>query len=105
MCFKREGAISTLGGRPQKLVDKFIYLGSNISSTENDVNTCLAKTWPAINRLSSIWMSDQSNKIKQDFFQAVAISTLQNGCITWTQIKCIEKKLDANDKNSTSYFE
>ena len=32
------GAISTLYGRSLKLVDKFINLGTNISSTENDVN-------------------------------------------------------------------
>ena len=31
----QEGIISTLGGKPLKLVNQFIYLGSNISSTEN----------------------------------------------------------------------
>ena len=49
MCFKW-GAISTLNGRPLEL-DKFTYLGSNISSTESDVSTCLEKTWTAIDRL------------------------------------------------------
>ena len=29
-----QGAISTLNGSPLKLVDKFTYLGSSISSTE-----------------------------------------------------------------------
>ena len=38
MCFKRGGAISTLSGRPLKLVDKFTYIGSSISSTERDDN-------------------------------------------------------------------
>ena len=38
MTFKREGVIFTLNGWPLKLVYKFIYLGSNISSTENGVN-------------------------------------------------------------------
>ena len=33
-----------LTGKPLKLVDQFIYLDSNISSTENDVNLCLRKT-------------------------------------------------------------
>ena len=64
MCFKQEGAISTLNGRPLKLVDKFTYLGSNISSTESDVNINLAKTWTAINRISIIWKSDLSDEIK-----------------------------------------
>ena len=42
MCFK-QGTLFTLSGKPLKLVDQFIYLGSNISSTESDVSMCLAK--------------------------------------------------------------
>ena len=60
--------MSILSGRPQKLVDKFTYLGSNISFTESDVNIRLAKACTAINRLSIKWVSDQSDKIKRDFF-------------------------------------
>ena len=52
--FNQRGNISTLNDGPLKVVDKFIYLGSSISSTENDINTWLAKTWTAINRLSVI---------------------------------------------------
>ena len=43
VCFKREGAISTLSGRFLNLVSKFIYLGSNISSTVSDINVRQAK--------------------------------------------------------------
>ena len=43
MCFNQRGDISTLFGSSLKLVDKFTYLGSSISSTENDINTWLAK--------------------------------------------------------------
>ena len=42
MCFNQRGDISTLKGGPLKLVDKFIYLGSNVSSTKKDINTRLA---------------------------------------------------------------
>ena len=38
MRFKRKGAMSNPRGKPITSVDKFTYLGSNISSTENDVN-------------------------------------------------------------------
>ena len=38
ICFKQRGAISLLSGKPLNLVNKFIYLGSNISSTESNVN-------------------------------------------------------------------
>ena len=38
MCFNQRGNISTLNNGSPKLVDKFTYLGSSISSTENDMN-------------------------------------------------------------------
>ena len=44
MCFNQRGDIFTLKNGPLKLVDKFTYLGSSVSSTENDINTQLAKT-------------------------------------------------------------
>ena len=48
MCFKLERAIPTLRGVLLELVDRFTYLVSNISSTENDVDICLAKVWNAV---------------------------------------------------------
>ena len=66
MCFKLEGAISTL-----KFVERFTYFGSNISSSESDANIHLVKAWNAINRLLIIWNFDLSDKIKLDFFPAV----------------------------------
>ena len=48
MCFNQTGDISTVGGSSLKLVDKFTYLGSSVSSTEKDMNTRLAKAWTAI---------------------------------------------------------
>ena len=67
ICFKQERAISTLNGMPLKLVDKFIYHGSNISSTESDLNICLTKAWTAIDRLSIMWKADIFDRIKQEF--------------------------------------
>ena len=63
---------STLNDKPLKLIDHFRYLSSNISSTKSNVNTYLGKTWTSINRLSTIWKFDLSDKIKQKFFQGVA---------------------------------
>ena len=54
MYYNQTGDISTLGGTSLKLVDKFSYLGSSISSTENDIDMRLTKAWTAINRLSII---------------------------------------------------
>ena len=89
MCFKQKGAISTLSGKPLKLEDQFTYLGTNISSTESDVNIHLAKVCNAIDSWSILWKSDVSNKIKWDFFQAVFI--LLYGCTIWTLTKRKEK--------------
>ena len=39
MCFNQTGDISTLNGSSLKLVDKFTFLGSSVSSTETDMYT------------------------------------------------------------------
>ena len=54
MCFNQAGDISTLEGTSLKLVDKFTYLGSSVSSTEKDIETWLMKVWTAIDKLSII---------------------------------------------------
>ena len=94
MCHNQTGDISTLDGTP--LVDKFSYLGSSVASTEKDIDTRLTKAWTAINRLSIIWKSDLTDKMKRSFFQAAVTSILLYGCTTWTLTKRLEKKLDGN---------
>ena len=96
MCYNQTGDISTLDGTSLKLVDKFTYLGSSVSSTEKDIVTGLTKAWTAIDRLSIIWKSDLTDKRKRSFFQAAVVSILLYGCTTWTQTKRLKKKLDGN---------
>ena len=96
MCYNQTGDISTLEGTPLKLVDKFTYLGSSVESTEKDIETRLTKAWTAINRLSIIWKSDLTDKMKRSFFQAAVASILLYGCTAWTLTKRLEKKLDGN---------
>ena len=67
MSFNQRGDISTINGSSLKRVDKFPYLGSSVSSTKNDINTSLAKAWTAIDRLSVIWKSYLTDKIKSSF--------------------------------------
>ena len=87
---------ATLDGASLKLVDKFTYLGSSVSSTEKDIDTRLTKAWTAIDRLSIIWKSDLTDKRKRGFFQAAVVSILQYGCTTWTLTKRLERKLNGN---------
>ena len=73
MCFNQTGDISTLGGRSLKLVDKFTYLGSSVSSTEKDIDTRLTKAWTAtiVNRS----YGSQTWPIKW-----IAVSSKQRSC-------------------------
>ena len=96
MCFYQRGDISTLNGSSLKLVDKFTYLRSGVSSTETNINMRLAKAWTAIDSISVIWRSDLTDKIKSSFFQAAVVSILLYGCTTWTLTKRMEKRLDGN---------
>ena len=96
MCYNQTGNISTLDGTSLKLVDKFTYLGRGVSSTEKDINTQLKKAWTAFNRLSIIWKSDLTDKMKCSLFLAAVVSILVYGCTTWTLTKWLKKKLDSN---------
>ena len=82
MRFNQDGAISSLNDKPVKLVDKFTYLSSNISSTESDITKWTDKVWTAIDSLSTNWKSDISNKIKQAFFKALVKLVLLYGYTT-----------------------
>ena len=96
MCYNQTGDISILDGTSLKLIDKFTYLGSSVSSTEKDIDTRLMKAWTAIDRLLIIWKSDLTDKMKCSFFQAAVVSILLYGCTTWTLTKRLKKKLDSN---------
>ena len=65
MCYNQTGDISTLDGTSLKLVDKINYLGSSVSSTEKVIDTRLTKAWTAIDKLSILWKSDLTDKMKR----------------------------------------
>ena len=56
----------------------------------------MEETWISIDKLSIIWKSNFIDKIKRDFFQAVAVSILLYDCTTWILLKRLEKKLNGN---------
>ena len=90
MCFNKRGDISTLIG------SSLNYHGSSVSSTETDISTWLKKAWAAIDRLSVIQKSEQTDKIKRNFFQAAVLSILRYWCTKWMLTECMKKKLDGN---------
>ena len=52
MCFNQRGDIFTLNVSSLKIVDKFTYHGSSISSTGTDINAWLAKS---IGHIGQVW--------------------------------------------------
>ena len=51
MYYNQRGDISTIKGWPLKLVEKFTYPGSSVSSTVKDINTRLGKAWTSIDSM------------------------------------------------------
>ena len=96
MCFNQRGDISTLKSGRLKLVNKFNYIGSSVSSTEKDINRRLAKVWIAIDRLSVIRKSDLTDKIKRSFYLSSGRIDTAIWITSWTQNRHMEKKLDGN---------
>ena len=96
MCFNQRGNISTQNGSSLKLMGKFTYQGNNASSTEKNINTQLAKACTAIDRLSVIWKSDLTDKMKRSFLKAAVVSILLYGRTAWTLTKCMKKKRVGN---------
>ena len=91
MYFKQKRTIFTLSDKPVKLENQFSYLGSNILSTESDVNIHQAMAWNTLYRLLIIWKSILFDRVYRGFFQAVIVSMLLQERITWALAKCIEK--------------
>ena len=77
-------------------VQVFVWTILLLDGMNLEIETRLTKAWTAINRLSIIWKSDLTDKMKRSFFQAAVTSILLYGCTTWTLTKRLEKKLDGN---------
>ena len=80
MCFNQRVDISTLNGSSLKLVGKFNYLGSSVSSTETDINTWLAKAWTAIDRSQTV----TTQECCEQYWTSPGGSTTQNSSCTAT---------------------
>ena len=55
MCFNHDDIISSLNSKPMKLTDQFLFLGSNISSTESDVNIRVYEAWAPLGKLPNLF--------------------------------------------------
>ena len=92
--YNQEGEIKSLDGKNIKSVNEFVYLGSNIQSTERDIQIRKGKAWGALNSLNEIWKSNLSANLKRNFFKAAVESVLIYGATTWTLTKQQETSLN-----------
>ena len=93
MCCNQDGSIETLNKTPLEKVDDFVYLSSNIASTEKDVLIRISKAWSTLDRLRTVWKSTLPEQIKKGFFRAVVESVLLYGSSAWTLTDRLENKL------------
>ena len=92
MCNSQDGPVETLNKTTLKKVDDFVYLGSNIISTEKDVIRRISKAWSALYQLRAIWKSTLPKQIKKGFRAAVE-SVLLYGSSEWTLTKRLDNQL------------
>ena len=93
ICFNQDASegMKSLDGEKRKQVEDFKHLGSDIASTEHDVNIRLGKAWDALNEMDKIWKSNLPDNLKRNFFRAAVETVLS---VSWTLTTHLEKKID-----------
>ena len=97
MSYNQIGTMHTLSGDNIKSVSFFIYLGSNVVSTEADVKARIGKAWNALDGLNDIWKSALSDDIKRDFFRAAVQPVLIYGSQFKGVTSCSTHKIDQQE--------
>ena len=94
MSYNQQGNIKSLAGKEIKYVEEFTYLGSNIASSQKDIDIRIGKAWGAIEGLRTVWKSTLPTNLKRYFFRAAVETVLIYGSTTWTLTKQLENKLN-----------
>ena len=71
-------------GHDIKRVEEFKYLDNYIGSTQHDIRVRIGSAWETLNSLDIIWKSNDSSKLKRNFFRSIVETILVYGSITWT---------------------
>ena len=67
MSINDAGLMKSLDDQIIKEVLDFVYLGSNVQSSEKDMTIWITKAWAALNKLTSIWKSNLPDDLKRSF--------------------------------------
>ena len=88
----------TIGHNEVEEVDRFTYLGANVSKdggSTADIKKRIALASAAFKRLSNIWQAtDIGRKTKASLFKSLVLAVLLYGCETWKLTRGEEEKLD-----------
>ena len=87
----------TVGGKPIKEVESFVYLGSTITKqggTDEDVTSRIGKARGAFIMLKKVWTSKEiSTETKMRIFNSNVKSVLFYGCKTWKTTGKVQRRL------------
>ena len=78
----------------EKGTQDFVYLGSWIDTTWQDIKVRKGQAWAALNKMDSIWKSSLSRETKIGIFRATAEYVLLYGSEAWTSNKKVNKSLN-----------
>ena len=78
----------------EKGTQDFVYLGSWIDTTWQDIKVRKGQAWAALNKMDSIWKSSLSRETKIGIFRATAEYVLLYGSEAWTLNKKVNKSLN-----------
>ena len=87
-------SFSTMNNDEIEKVSDFKYLGSWMSSTEQDIKVRRALAWNALHKMSKVWKSTLRDDLKRRLFVATVESVLVYGAESWTLTVKQEKALD-----------
>ena len=87
----------TIGNEPLQEVDKFVYLGCQISKDgdiRNEIGIRIGKAGAAFRNMEKVWNEDgMSLRTKLKLFNSIVLSVLMYGCETWKGLTEIEERV------------
>ena len=94
VCNTIQPNISTMNGTVLEVTEDFKYLGSWVSSTQQDIKVRRALAWKALHSMRNVWRSNLRDSMKRRLFVSTVESVLLYGAETWTLTSQQNKALD-----------
>lgn len=93
---KLPGNLSLANGAIIEQVEEFQYLGSMMSSSENDLKVRRGQAWGTFWEMTNIWQSDDIPiDLKVRLFHSICLSILLYGSEAWVLTKTMTQRIDS----------